>query len=88
MVGHEKRVEAPAFEGLSETLQVLEVEIRIGIGAGIAPLTRMDAYGAHQGAEVELAVGHWTSFVSIGERPPSRGTANACPEARALDNGT
>ena len=88
MVGHKERVEAPAFEGLSETLQVLEVEIRIGIGAGIAPLTRMDAYGAHQGAEAQLPVGHWNLIRLIGKRPPSRGTASACPEARALDNGT
>ena len=70
MVGHEERVEAPAFEGLSETLQVLEVEIRVGVGAGVSPPTRMDAHGAHERAKAQLPVGHWTSFVSIGERPP------------------
>jgi hypothetical protein len=70
MVGHKERVEAPAFEGLSETLQVLEVEIRIGIGAGIAPLTRMDAHGAHEGAEAQLPVGHW-NLIRFDWRAPA-----------------
>jgi hypothetical protein len=88
MVGHKERVEAPVFEGLSETLQVLKVEIRVGIGAGIASPTRLDAHGAHERAEASCRSAIGTSSVLIGERPPSRGTANACPEARALDNGT
>jgi hypothetical protein len=51
MVGHEERVEPPAFERLSETLQVLEVEVRVGIGAGIAPPSSVDSHGPHKSAE-------------------------------------
>ena len=61
MVRHEESVEAPALERLSETLQVLEVEIRVWIGAGIAPPTRMDPYRAHECAEAQLPISHWNT---------------------------
>jgi hypothetical protein len=70
MVGHKERVEAPVFEGLSETLQVLKVEIRVGIGAGIASPTRLDAHGAHERAEAQLPVGHW-NLIRFDWRAPA-----------------
>ena len=61
MVGHEERVEFSAFERLSETLQVLEVEVRVRIGAGIAPPPGMNSHGTHECAEAQLPVSHWNS---------------------------
>ena len=58
MVGHEERVELSALERLSEALQVLKVEVRVGIGAGISPPTRMNPHRAHEGAEAQLPIGH------------------------------
>ena len=72
MVGHEERVELSALERLSEALQVLEVEVRIRVGAGIAPPACMDSHGAHESAEAQLAVGHWNLFISIGKSQPKR----------------
>jgi hypothetical protein len=86
MVRHEERIEPPALERLSETLQVLEVEIRVWIGAGMAPPTRMDAYRAHEGAEAQLPVSHWNLILLIGESQPKPSVmTNACPEGRSLD---
>jgi hypothetical protein len=61
-----KASKPPAFEGLSETLQVLEVQIRIGI----APPTRLDAHGAHERAEAQLPVGHW-NLIRFDWRAPA-----------------
>ena len=61
MVGHEERVELSAFERLGETLQMLKVEVRVRIGAWIAPPARMDSDRTHEGAEAQLPVSHWNS---------------------------
>ena len=55
MVGHEPGVEAAALQGLREADQVFEVEIGVGIGAGIAPPGGVDADRAHKGAQMQLA---------------------------------
>jgi hypothetical protein len=47
-----------ALERLSEVLQVLEVEVRVRIGPGIAPPSGMDSHRAHEGAEAQLPFGH------------------------------
>ena len=54
MVGHEEGVELAALQRLGEALQVREVEVRVRIGAGIAPGAGMDADRAHEGAEAQL----------------------------------
>jgi len=58
VVGHEERVELSALERLCETLQVLKVEIRVRIGAGIAPPAGTNSDGARERAEAQLPVGH------------------------------
>ena len=55
MVGHEPRVEPAALQILREADQVLQVEIGVGIGAGIAPPGGVDADRAHKGTEMQLA---------------------------------
>ena len=59
MVGHEERVELSALERPREALEMLKVEIRVRVGARIAPPARMDSHRAHEGAEAQLPVGHW-----------------------------
>jgi hypothetical protein len=59
MVGHEERVEQSSLERLSETLEVLEVEVRIRIGARIAPPPGVDSHRAHEGPKAQLPIGHW-----------------------------
>ena len=59
MVGHEERVELSALERPGETLEMLKVEVRVRVGARIAPPARMDSHRAHEGAEAQLPVGHW-----------------------------
>ena len=54
MIGHEEGIEAPALQGLGEALQMGEVEIRIGKGAGIAPGAGMQAHGPHEGPQAQL----------------------------------
>ena len=54
MVGHEPRVEAALFELLRKTDQVLEIEVGVGPGAGIAPPRRMDAHGPHERTQPHL----------------------------------
>jgi putative oxidoreductase len=56
MVGHEEGVEARALQRLREAPEVGEVEVGVGEGARVAPGTGVDADGAHEGAELELAV--------------------------------
>ena len=58
MVGHEERVEQSALQRLSETLEMLKVEIRVWIGAGIAPPAGMDSDGAHESPEAQLLFSH------------------------------
>ncbi len=53
MVGHEKRVEPAALQGLGKPDQVLEVEVGVGPGAGIAPPGGVDADRAHEGAQMQ-----------------------------------
>jgi hypothetical protein len=54
VVGHEESVEAPALERLSETLEDLEVEIRVGDSAGIAPGAGVYRCRPHECAEPQL----------------------------------
>ena len=54
MIGHEEGIEAPALQRLGEPLQMLEVEVRIGEAAGIAPPGGMYTHRAHEGAEPKL----------------------------------
>ena len=51
MVGHEPRVEAALLQLLGEADQVLQVEVGVGVGAGIAPPGGMNADWAHERAE-------------------------------------
>ena len=55
MVGHEERVELRSLQGLGEPLQMLKVEVGVGIGAGIAPPSRMNADRAHESAKMQLS---------------------------------
>lgn len=57
MIGHEEGIEFRLFQPLGEGLDMVEVEIRIGIGARIAPCAGMQADGTHEGGEVQLS-GH------------------------------
>ena len=54
MVGHEEGVELAALQRLREALQVREVEVGVGKGAGIAPGAGVDADRAHEGAKMQL----------------------------------
>ena len=54
MVGHEPGVEPALFQLLREADQVLQVEVGVRIGAGIAPPGGMDADRAHERAEPQL----------------------------------
>ncbi len=54
MIRHEKGVELAALQGLGETLDVLEIEIGVGIGAGIAPPRGVNADRPHERAEPKL----------------------------------
>ena len=51
MVGHEEAVDAAALERLGEALDVLEIEVRVGEGAGIAPGRGVEAHRPHEGGE-------------------------------------
>ncbi len=54
MIGHEEGVELAALQGLNETLQMREVEVRVRKRARITPGPGMNADRAHEGAELEL----------------------------------
>ena len=54
VVGHEEGVELAVLELLREALQVGEVEVRVRIGAGIAPGAGMEARRPHEGGQLEL----------------------------------
>ena len=55
MVRHEPGVKAAALQGLGKADQVLEIEIGVGIGAGVAPPGGVDADRAHECAQMQLA---------------------------------
>ena len=53
MIRHEEGIEFRRLELLRESLEMSEIEIRVGIGAGIPPGPGVNAYRPHEGAEVE-----------------------------------
>ena len=55
MVGHEERVEAAALQRLGEADEVVDVEVGVRVGAGVAPTGGVDADRAHEGAEAQPA---------------------------------
>ena len=54
MIGHEEGVEFGALQRLREALEMREIEIGVGKGAGISPGAGMDAHRAHESAETQL----------------------------------
>ena len=58
MVRHEERVELSPLQGLGESLQVLEIEVGVGISAGVAPPRRMNADRPHERAKMQLSQSH------------------------------
>ena len=54
MVGHEERVELRPLQRLDRLLDVGEVEIHVGPGAGIAPGAGVDRSRPHERAETQL----------------------------------
>jgi hypothetical protein len=66
VVSHEERVEPAALERLRKALDMREVEVRVRIGAGIAPGGGVDGRRAHERTETELPLaGH----VALGTLP-------------------
>ena len=53
MVGHEPGVEPAMLQLLRKPDQVLQIEIGVGVGAGIAPPGGMDADRAHEGPQMQ-----------------------------------
>jgi hypothetical protein len=53
MVRHEERVEPAVLQGLRKPLQVLEIEIGVGVCAGVTPPGGMDADWAHKRAQMQ-----------------------------------
>ena len=53
-IADEKRIKPSALQRLDKAGKMLEVEIRVRIGARIAPPTRMDADRPHECAEMQL----------------------------------
>ena len=63
MVGHEEGVEFGGLEPLGEALQMGEVEVGVGIGAGIAPGAGVEADRAHERTQPQFAgLCHATTF--------------------------
>ncbi len=54
VVGHEEGVELAGLKLPGEALQVPEIEVRIGIGAGIAPGAGVDARRTHERTQPQL----------------------------------
>jgi len=50
MVRHEESVEFAAFERLSKTRDVAEIEVGVRIGTGLTPPCGVDTDGAHERA--------------------------------------
>ena len=53
------------LQPLGEALQMGEVEIGVGIGAGIAPGAGVETDRAHEGAEMEVSRHHFTLLLRI-----------------------
>ena len=58
MVGHEKGVEPAALEGLRKADQMPEIEIGIGVSAGITPPGGMNTDRAHERPKMQVAWCH------------------------------
>jgi hypothetical protein len=56
MIRHEETVETGAFKPLCEGLYMFEIEIRVGIRAGIPPPPAMDGGRAHKRTKAEFPV--------------------------------
>ncbi len=56
MIGHEKRVEFGSLQRLREALEMAEIEVGVGKGAGIAPGAGVDGGRAHESAEMQLTL--------------------------------
>ena len=52
VIGHEECVEPGRLEPLREAFQMREVEVRVRIGARIAPAAGVDADRPHEGEEM------------------------------------
>src|SRR5262249_30530365 len=78
MVGHEEGVELAALESLNEALEVREIEVGIGVAAGIAPRPGMDAGGTHECAEAQLPL-LAQGVAPLMSRPSERCCASAEP---------
>ena len=97
MIGHEPRVEPGALQGLRKTYQMLEVEIGVGIGAGIAPPCGVDADRAHKRAQTQLSrcchrcpvVWSCPSWIGCRDAPqyPLRQLRKAAIVGRPLNDG-
>ncbi len=53
MIRHEEGIELGRLEPLCEMLQMGEIEVGIGVGAGVAPRPCMNADWAHEGPETQ-----------------------------------
>jgi hypothetical protein len=56
VIGHEESVELAALQRLREALQMRQIEIGVGIGAGIAPPAGMNGCRPHESAEPQLTL--------------------------------
>jgi hypothetical protein len=54
VVGHEERVETAALQRPGKAFHMVEIEVGIREGAGIAPSAGMDARRPHESAESQL----------------------------------
>ena len=69
MVGHEEGVELRRLQRLREALQMREVEVGVGIGAGIAPGAGVKTDRAHESAEPQLPFClPWDDHPDVDER--------------------
>jgi hypothetical protein len=57
MISHEEGVEAATLQCLGEALEMLEIEISVRQRAGIPPGCGVNAYRAHECAQVQLTRG-------------------------------
>jgi len=55
MIGHEKGVELSGLQFLRESLDVREIEIRVGEGARVPPRAGVNTDRAHERAEPEFS---------------------------------
>ncbi|KAJ6111458.1 hypothetical protein N7523_007519 [Penicillium sp. IBT 18751x] len=61
MVSHEEGVEFRGFEFLCEVGYVGEVEVRVWVGAWVAPCSGMEGDWTHKGRQMKLSwlIGHF-----------------------------